>query len=193
MLEFDTRDKTAILLIDMQNDAVKPNGILPAEDALEIIEPIDHLLQLARQHTLPIIYTQHIHRNDLSDFGIARYFEPPSCLEDGLGKNIIDELTPQESDIVLLKRRYDAFIGTELDLILRQKNIKNLIVAGVLTDGCVLGTVAHARGLDYKVCLLEDCTRGTTIEKHRAALKVLETYCAKVTTLENAKQIFDMT
>jgi|SRR5699024_1391561 len=191
MLEFDKNDHTAILVIDMQNDSVRPDGALPAEGAEDIIGNIDYLLQRA-QDKLPIIYATHTHREDLSDFGIAHYFEPPSVIEGTKGAEVVEELKPKENNIVVKKTRYDAFFKTELDLILRQMNVKNLIVCGVLTDGCVLATVQHARSLDYKVCLLRDCTAGTTEQKHEDALDILSTYCAYVSDLEEACQMFSL-
>lgn len=192
MIEFNQQDNTAVIVVDMQYDCVEPSGLIPAHGAEEIVDGIDNFLKVSRQNNIPIIYTQHIHRRDLSDFGIAHYFEPPSCYEGSRGAEIIEELKPKAEDIVLTKTRYDAFMGTELDLILRQKEVKNLIVCGVLTDGCVLGSVVHARGLDYKVCLVEDLLRGTSTEKHEAALKVMETYFAKISDVEQTKKIFGL-
>lgn len=192
MLEFDKNDHTAVLVIDMQNDSVRPDGALPAEGALDIIANINILLNRARENNLPIIYVTHIHRKDLSDFGIAHYFEPPSVIEGTPGADIIHELRPKENDIVIKKTRYDAFFKTELDLILRQMKVINLIVCGVLTDGCVLGTVQHARSLDYKVCLLADCTAGTTRSKHEAALEILSTYCVRVSNVTEVTNLFGL-
>lgn len=192
MLEFDKNDGTAVLVIDMQNDSVRPDGALPAEGAETIIDNIDKLLQKARTNNIPVIYIAHTHRKDLSDFGIAHYFEPPSVIEGTKGAEIIEELTPEVGEIIVKKTRYDAFFQTELDLILRQMNVRNLIVVGVLTDGCVLGTVQHARSLDYKVCLLSDCTAGTSWEKHEAALDILSTYCARVSDIEECSELFGL-
>lgn len=192
MLEFNKEDKTAILVIDMQNDSVRPDGALPAEGAEDIIDNVVRLLQIGRKNNIPVIFITHTHRKDLSDFGIAHYFEPPSVIEGTEGAEIIEELQLEDDDIIVKKTRYDAFFKTELDLILRQKHIKNLIVCGVLTDGCVLGTVQHARSLDYKVLLLSDCTAGTTHEKHEAALDILSTYCVRVSDVEETCDLFDL-
>src|SRR5699024_6397891 len=175
----------------MQNDSVRPDGALPAEGAEDIIGNIDYLLQRA-QDKLPIIYATHTHREDLSDFGIGDYVEPPSVIEGTKGAEVVEELKPKDSDIIVKKTRYDAFFKTELDLILRQMNVKNLIVCGVLTDGCVLGTVQHARSLDYKVCILEDCTAGTTDKKHKNALDILSTYCARISDVQETSQLFSL-
>jgi biuret amidohydrolase len=193
MLEFSKNDQTAILVIDMQNDFVKPEGVMPAEGVQDIIKNIANLLLLSRDKGIPVIYTQHVHRKDLSDFGIAHYFEPPSCLEESEGMKIIEELCPQEIDIIVTnKRRYDAFFDTDLNLILRNFKVVNLIVAGVMTDACVFATVHHARCLDYKICIISDCCAGTTAENHYSALKIMDIFCARSATFSEALQLFDL-
>jgi len=68
------------------------------------------------------------------------------------------------------KRRYDAFLGTDLDLALRLRGVENLLVTGVCTDICVISTVHHARNLDYRCFVLSDAVAGTTAQRHDAAL-----------------------
>lgn len=190
MLRLEKDDNTAVLVIDMQNDSVRQDGKIPAEGGETIIDRIDMLLKIARRNNIPIIYIAHEHRKDLSDFGIAHYFEPPSVIENTKGAEIIEELKPLNDDLIVKKTRYDAFFQTELDLILRQKKIVNLIVAGVLTDGCVLSTVVTARSLDYKVFLLSDCTAGTTQKKHEESLEIISTYFAKISNLNEVRDVF---
>jgi nicotinamidase-related amidase len=193
MLTFNKDDKVALLIVDMQNDFVLEDGVLPAENSLETIENIKLLSNLCRKNNIPVVYTQHVHRDDLSDFGIAHYFEPPSCLESSDGKNIIDQIAPQDGDLIITnKRRYDAFIGTDLDMVLRGKGINSLIVVGVMTDACVMATVHHARGLDYKVCIVSDACAGTTNENHEAALRILGIFCALPATTNETIEIFKL-
>ncbi|WP_199435454.1 cysteine hydrolase family protein [Qaidamihabitans albus] len=184
MIPFDDARRLAVLVIDMQRDNVEPSGAIPAQGAQQIVAPIVDTLAQARLAKVPVIFTQHLHRKgtDLPpDFGIAHYFEPPSCVEGSTGGELIDPLEASNPDLVVTKRRYDAFFNTDLDLLLRNHDITGLLVCGVLTDGCVLATVSHARSLDYRVWLLRDCLAGTTEEKHGAALEVMRTYMADVT------------
>lgn len=175
------RDETlALLVIDMQVDDVEPDGVMPAAGAAAIVPRIGRLKAAARAAGWPVVYTQHVHRADLSDFGIAHYFEQPSCVAGTHGMDIIDALRPQDGDIVVQKRRYDAFFATDLDLVLRGLGVTGIFVCGVLTDGCVLSTVAHGRCMDYKIWLARDALAGTTEAKHDSALAVLETYFADI-------------
>jgi nicotinamidase-related amidase len=70
-------------------------------------------------------------------------------------------------------RRDDAFLGTDLEMLLRNRGIENLLVAGGCTDICVPLTVQHARNLDFRCYVLRDCIAGTSVERHEAALLCL--------------------
>jgi nicotinamidase-related amidase len=183
-------DATALLVIDMQNDFLLPSKPLPAPGGMEMVPVIADLAHRARQAGAPVIYTMEAHRPGREDFGIERFFEPLHCVEGGTGIEIVDGLAPEPSDLIIgAKRRYDAFLGTELDIVLRLHEIENLVVVGVCTDVCVLSTVQHARNLDYRCLVLRDATAGTTRELHEAALLCLGSYFARIETAEGACKI----
>src|SRR5262249_5712161 len=141
------------------------------------------LIGWARTHELPIIFTQEMHRPDQSDYGIELEFEAPHCFEGGRGCEFADGLLVGESDYrIIAKRRYDCFMGTELDLFLRCKRIANLICCGVCTNICVMSTVFTARNLDYRVVLPTDAVAGTSIEHHNAAIFCMSAVFAYITT-----------
>jgi nicotinamidase-related amidase len=181
---------TALLVIDMQNDFLLPGSPVAAPGGLELAPAMSGLARRARRAGAPVVFTQEAHRPDGSDFGIEAFFEPMHCAEGGAGIEIIGALTPEPSDIVIKgKRRYDAFLGTDLDLVLRLRGIENLVVAGVCTDVCVSATVQHARNLDYRCLVLRDATAGTSPERHEAALLCLEHVFARIETIEGACKI----
>ena len=125
-------EATALLVIDMQNDFLVPDGPLPAAGGMALVPVIAGLARRARQAGAPVIFTQEAHRPGYQDFGIERFFEPIHCVEGGTGIDIVDGLAPEPSDLIVgAKRRYDAFLGTELDLVLRLHEIENLVVVGV--------------------------------------------------------------
>ncbi len=166
--------KAALLVIDMQKDFLLKGFALPAEGGETIIPKIATLVDVARRAKIPVIFTLEQHRPDMSDFGIELEFEPPHCLEGSEGAELVEELRPAPGDFVVgRKRRYDAFLGTDLDLLLRNLNRTELLVCGVCTDICVSATVQHARNLDYRVFLITDCCAGTTLTRHAAALQCL--------------------
>jgi biuret amidohydrolase len=163
--------KTALLVVDMQNDFLLLDAPVMVPGGLELRPLIAGVAEQCRDAGFPVIYTQETHRADHADFGIELNFEPAHCLEGSGGEDIVGGLQVDARDIVIRnKRRYNAFLGTELDLVLRTRGVENLIVAGVCTDICVISTVHHARNLDYRCFVLSDGTAGTTAERHEAAL-----------------------
>jgi nicotinamidase-related amidase len=167
--------RTALLVIDMQNDFLLPGSPVHTPGGLELVPLIGALATQARGLGFPVVFTQEMHRADHSDFGIELNFEPPHCLEGTPGADLVAGLEPQPGDVRITgKRRYDAFLGTDLDLALRLRGIENLLVTGVCTDICVISTVHHARNLDYRCFVLSDAVAGTTRQRHEAALSCLE-------------------
>lgn len=175
-------ERYAVLVVDMQRDGLEPDGPIFVEGGFDIVGNIQSVTQTARAALWPVVHTQHAHRADLSDFGISRHFEPPSCIEGSSGADFIPQLQPDPVDVVIHKRRYDAFTGTDLDLILRNLNVRGLFVCGVLTDACVLSTVVAARNLDYKVWMIADALSGTTASSHESALGIVDSYFGDVVT-----------
>jgi nicotinamidase-related amidase len=183
-------EATALLIIDMQNDFLLPGAPVAAPGGLELVPAVSRLARRARRAGAPVVFTQEAHRPDGSDFGIEAFFEPIHCVEGGSGIEIVDGLTPEPGDLVIKgKRRYDAFLGTDLDTVLRLRGIENLVVAGVCTDVCVSATVQHARNLDYRCLVLRDATAGTSPQRHDAALLCLELVFARLETIETACKI----
>lgn len=175
--------RTALLVVDMQNDFLLPGAPVCTPGGLELVPLIAGLAREARRAGFPVVFTQEMHRADLSDFGIELAFEPPHCLEGTSGPDLVAGLEPEPGDVrIKAKRRYDAFLDTDLDLVLRTRGVENLLVAGVCTDICVISTVYHARNLDYRVFLMRDAVAGTTPERHEAAIACMEHVFAHVGT-----------
>jgi biuret amidohydrolase len=172
---------TALLVVDMQNDFLLPAAPVRVPGGTELVPLIADLAAQCRSAGFPVFYTQEMHRADLSDFGIELDFEPAHCLEGSGGEELIDGLGVLPSDVLIRgKRRYNAFLGTDLDLALRIRGVENLIVTGVCTDICVIATVHHARNLDYRCFVLDDGVAGTTVERHLAALECMSNAFALV-------------
>ena len=186
-------DKTALVIIDMQNDFVRPEAELSTPRAMEIIPTIADFADACRERGFPVVYTREMHRPGLEDFGIEGCFEPPHCLEGTAGCEIVAELTPKEGDfVVTAKRRYDAFLGTELDLLLRGLGVENLIFSGVCTDICVISSVFTARNLDYRCYVLSDAVDATSPERQEAALMCMSHVWAYVGDTAQAAEQFGL-
>lgn len=185
--------RSALLIIDMQNDFLLPGAPVPVAGGLELVPTIAALAGEARRLGLPVVFTQEMHRADWSDFGIELAFEAPHCLEETRGMDLADGLDPEPGDVRIMgKRRYNAFLGTDLDLALRVRGIENLLVTGVCTDICVLCTVHHARDLDYRCFVLSDAVAGTSRERHQAALACIEQAFGYVGTVADVAPTFGL-
>jgi ureidoacrylate peracid hydrolase len=79
-------------------------------------------------------------------------------IKDTWNTEIVNELTPQPSDIIIIKHRFSRFYGTDLDVILRGLEIKYLVFTGCTTSVCVESTLRDAMFRDYRCLLLADCT-----------------------------------
>ncbi len=139
--------KTAIIVVDMQNDFVKPQGKLHVPTAKETIEPIRRLLEKAREKGVRIFYTKDTHYDNDPEYDIWGEHVKKGTW----GWEIIDELKPREGDIVVEKTRYDGFYGTPLDDLLRVYKIEYLVIVGTVANICVLHTAASAALRWYKV------------------------------------------
>ena len=166
--------KTALLIIDMQNDFCLPGAPLEIKGAMSVVPQIKKALDASRKWGLPIIYIIRHYRADGSDVEITRYHDfmkkGGACIRGTKGAEIIDELKPLKGDYIITKRRWSAFFQTELDMLLRRLNVDQIVVTGVQTPNCIRATVWDANSLDYEVIVLTDGTAAKTQEVHRANL-----------------------
>ncbi len=134
-------EKTAIVVGDMQNDFVKPEGKLTVPAAAETVPFIQQLLAMARLHKVHIAYTQDTHVTEDPEFDLW----PDHCVKGTWGWEIIEELTPHEEDLVCPKYRYDGFYAGPLDHFLTHVwNVEYVVIVGTVSNICVLYTAASA-------------------------------------------------
>jgi nicotinamidase-related amidase len=115
----------------------------------------------------------------------AKASDPSQLLkqkDDPHDREIIAELKPEPQDIVFQKRRPDAFVGTDFDLMLRSNGIKTIVISGVATEGGVEGTARSGRNLGYDVVILKDCVGSRSRDMHEIALKLMEGSFFDITT-----------
>ena len=196
--------RTAVIVVDMQNDFASEGGGF-ARSGTDIslirntIAPTARVLGAARSAGIRVIYLKSEWRPDLSDLGApdAKFWsvmhlvgigEPATgpdgqtsrlFIKDTWNTEIVRELSPEPSDIVVVKRSFNGFHATELDAILRGLSIKRLVFTGCTTSVCVESTLRDAMFRDYRCLLLADCTaepigRGLTRSNYEATLLLTE-------------------
>ena len=183
-------ENTALMIIDMQHDFCSPGGFidrlgLPFAGTRAVIEPIQRVLSAMRDSGFHVIHTREGHRRDGADLPATKAWrvarrdvhiaeKPGPCgmaLTRGeKGWEIVPELTPREGEPVIDKPGKGAFYATDLDLILRQKGIRNLVLTGVTTDVCVHSTLREANDRGYECLLLEDCCAAINPKSHEMAV-----------------------
>lgn len=143
---------TALVVIDMQNDFVDPQGPLFVPSAPATLPAIAHLLQAARQAGVRVVYTQDWHTEHDPEFALW----PRHAVQDTWGAQIVSPLQPEPGDTLIRKLRYDAFYGTSLDHLLRLWHIQHLVIVGTVANICVLSTASSAALRWYQVAVPTD-------------------------------------
>ena len=174
--------KTAIVLVEFQNDFTSEGGALHGAVA-EVMESTDMItnsvaaVDAARDagaviiHA-PIQYAEGYGEITSNPYGILKgVVDSNAFVKDSWGATIVDDLSPQPGDIVLEgKRGLDAFASTNLDFILRSKGIETVALGGFLTNCCVESTMRSAYERGFEVITLTDCVGATSAEEHQNAI-----------------------
>jgi len=189
--------RTALLIWDMEY-AIGPNAF----NYQDMMPKLKDLSALARRVGAKVFYSVQTGFDVAKEeAGVwvrirmkrAKATDPNQLLkekEDPHDQEIIAELKPQPQDIVFQKRRPDAFVGTDFDLMLRSNGIKTIIIGGVATEGGVEGTARSARNLGYDVVILKDGVGSRNRELHDMALKLMEQTFFEVTTASEITAIW---
>ena len=146
--------RTALVVVDMQNDFVKEGGSLLVPDAEGTVPAIKSLLDGARRSRMKVVFSQDTHTEHDPEWGIW----PEHAREGTWGWEIVDELAPREGELVVRKVRYDAFYGTHLDHFLRLWGTETLLLCGTVANICVHYTAASAALRWYDVVVPKDAT-----------------------------------
>jgi nicotinamidase-related amidase len=156
-----TRGKTAMIVIDMQNDFVLEGAPYESTAGREMTENLNRLIAACREHDVPVIFTAHAHRSDGSDLGAVKHIHPLTAEGKALraeteGVELYEKLDVRDSDYIMPKRRYSAFYATDLEMLLRNLGVDTVIISGVATNVCCESTTRDAYFRDFKVIFLED-------------------------------------
>jgi len=201
-------EKTALIIVDMQNDACCKGGFVDAMGAdftrlRKPIEPIRKAADAARKNGIKVIYICSSLRPDLSDASAIfielhkRTHVPLGAKLGPPGKNIgvwikgtwntevVEELIPQPGDIIVEKKVYGGFQDTDLELILRNLGVDTLIFTGVATHMCLESTLREAFMRGFRVALLKDCSQTFDDELQSCSERIIEFWFGYISTSDN--------
>lgn len=198
--------RTALLVIDMQRGFLERGAALEVPEGRAILPNLRRLIDACRERGVPVIFTEFVYDPSVpclrgDPFGVehlpprpgeATGFGLPSgnCLigpDAPTGPDsaeIVTELAPRPDELVVRGHTYDKFLGTPLDLALSARDVRSLIVTGVVTDVCVNCTILSAANRDYRVTAVTDGVATLWPELQEACFAIWRRKFARLRTAE---------
>jgi nicotinamidase-related amidase len=180
-------NKSALLIIDLQNDFVRKGAPMEVEDARTTLPKVKQLIQAARGTNIPIIYTKFVSgpketllwnwSPQIKEFGACQRGLKRFYTDIGAERqcsDVVDEIYPIAEDYIVEKYGYSAFKHTNLNDILLSESVDSLIVVGTVTQICVADTVHDAFGNGFKVLVVSDLVTSFMPDLQSAFLKNFE-------------------
>ncbi|XP_059458065.1 probable inactive nicotinamidase At3g16190 [Corylus avellana] len=164
----DNRNRTALLVIDMQKDFIHEDGLACLSGGRAIVPNVIKAVQVARQRGFLIVWVVREHDPQGRDVELfRRHFYASGkvgpAVKGSVAAELVDGLVIKEEDYKLVKTRFSAFFDTNLHSLLQGAGINNLVITGVQTPNCVRQTVYDALALDYpSVTVIADATAAAT-------------------------------
>jgi nicotinamidase-related amidase len=174
----------ALIVIDMAVDFFDRSPAL-ASQRERLVTAINDLTSRVRSAGHAVIWVRQEFKPDLSDaFLDMRRRNISITIEGTEGCRILPELDREPSDLEVVKKRYSAFYGTELDSLLASLRARTLVFAGINSHACVRTAVIDAYQRDYEIILAEDCIGSYDEEHHETSVRYLAAHMTRL--LDNA-------
>lgn len=168
----DAEPVRALVLIDLQEDFLRAPGLREKRSA--VVRAVQRWVDWARDHDMPVVEVLTVLPRDKAAWALnMREDDQPVVLEGTAGAEPLTELDPRP-DVTVVKRRDDAFHGTDLLQRLRELDVDEIVLAGVSTEACIAVTAAAAYAHDLRVWIAEDAVASADEQAHDAALLWLE-------------------
>jgi biuret amidohydrolase len=166
-----------LIVVDIQggsSSALPTPGIPVMSGRQERAPRVRELIARCREVGVPVVFIQEVHKPDLVDIGRELDgAEGPHCIEGEDATELASWIDPRPEEFLIRKRRYSAFFGTELEIVLKAYRAGTVLLVGGLTDVCIHYTAADAHQHDYAVRVLTDCVAGSSERAHQAALEAI--------------------
>ena len=190
----------ALLIVDVQNDFAAEGGMMDREGndlsmSQGIIPRLQQLIDEAHEVDVPVIFIRNVYNTDanwyLSDVWLEQakrarqgsYVIHSVCAPDSWAGDFY-KIRPTEKDVIVTKHRFSAFQDTDLDLILRSRGIRTLIMTGIATNVCVESTARDGFFRDYYIVFTSDCTATYSKEDHEGTLNNIRRFFGEVVTAD---------
>ncbi|MFD4955124.1 isochorismatase family protein [Streptomyces sp. NPDC058451] len=182
--------KTALLVIDMQNDFVLEGYPMEVPMARRRIPRMQEVITECRAAGIPVVYTQHILLDTFNVSPLESTYNT-ALLSAGMrkgtfGAQVVDDLKPEADDVVVVKHRYDAFHNTHLENVLTSisglREVDTVIIIGTLTEVCCDSTARGAYMRDFKVAFVGDATGARSEEAQAATENTIGTFFGRLLT-----------
>lgn len=178
----------AVLVIDMVRDFTDTeHGKVPNEPASKMVPVVHDFVEQARSLGALVIWVIDSHRPNKPDFELenVRYH----CEAGTIGVELAPPLQPCEEDYVINKRRYSAFVGTDLDLILRDNHVDTIFLTGTKTNVCIRATAQDGFSNNYRVVVPRECVATDKQHLHEANLEDIDKYMGRVVSVHEALEM----
>lgn len=177
----------ALVLIDLQRDVLHAQSPRVREllESSKVVAHCANAAEAAHRVGMPVVWVRVLRRANGADAIVNRTDMPPQSgparlVEGTEGAELVPEMPIAPGDMTVVKRRRSAFVGTELDWLLRRRGIHTVLLGGVATNWGVESTARSAYDLGYDVAVLPDCCAGFTVADHEYALRRIFPNMARV-------------
>lgn len=180
---------TALIIVDAQNSFLHADGGNFWAEAPAVVEPLQQLLVRARSTPTLIVHLADRHRSDVRDAEFDRL--PRHCVASEFDARFYDGFGPSPDatpghEVVIEKRRYSGFLGTDLALVLNEHAIADIVLAGVKTNVCVRATATDAFGYGFRVVVPRQAVASNRPHLHAASVEDIDRYIGAVVEMEVA-------
>ena len=181
--------KTALIVVDMQNSFLHPDGEHYYADAPSVIPNCLALIEKARRSGTLVVHVVDQHREGFADFEDRRL--PVHCISGSFDARYFRGFGPGGSshEVEIVKRRFSAFFATELALFLREQSVEHLVICGIKTNVCVRATVQDAFAHGFQVRVVRDATNSNRRHLADASLEDIERYFGHLVSTAEAMEL----